>query len=112
MNVARDAWVEQVMGLLVSIHLRGATLPPRPAFLGEVFARLHRIDALFSTYRPGSQISRLAAGELTVTSVAWRIGVEDPRPGCGLLGVLPLTGGGVATSGTTRRGAHPPRWPR
>jgi FAD:protein FMN transferase len=184
MNVPRDAWVEQVMGLPVSIHLRGGTLPPwRPAFLDEVFAQLHRIDALFSTYRPDSQISRLAAGELAVTGcdpligevlalceqahavtggafdpllpasgggyvldpsglvkgwaveraarrigecfdgdyyinaggdialesrsgVAWRIGVEDPRPGGGLLGVLPLTGGGVATSGTARRGAH------
>ncbi|MBV9058239.1 MAG: FAD:protein FMN transferase [Pseudonocardiales bacterium] len=184
MNVPRGAWVEQVMGMPVSVHLRGVTLPPwRPAFLDEVFAELHRIDALMSTYRPDSQISRLAAGELTVaecdpligevlelceqartktggafdpllpapggdylldpsglvkgwavervahrigecfdgdyyinaggdiavesrSGVAWRIGVEDPRPGGGLLGVLPLTGGGVATSGTAHRGAH------
>ncbi|MDQ3827302.1 MAG: FAD:protein FMN transferase, partial [Actinomycetota bacterium] len=52
----------------MSVHLRGATLPRwRPAFLGEVFGELRRIDALLSTYRPDSQISRLAAGELTVT---------------------------------------------
>jgi FAD:protein FMN transferase len=59
MNVPRGAWVEQVMGMPVSVHLRGATLPRwRPAFLGEVFGELHRIDALLSTYRPDSQISR------------------------------------------------------
>lgn len=184
MTMPRGAWVEQVMGLPVSVHLRGVTLPPsRPAFLAEVFAQLHRIDAVFSTYRPDSQINRLAAGQLTVaecdpligevlalceqahavtggafdpllpapggdyildpsglvkgwavervarrigecfdgdyyvnaggdialaapSGVAWRIGVENPRPGGGLLGVLPLTSGGVATSGTARRGAH------
>lgn len=184
MNMPRSAWVEQVMGLPVSIHLRGVSLPPsRPVFVDEVFAQLHRIDALFSTYRPDSQISRLAAGELAVnqcdpligevlelcehahvvtggafdpllpapsggyvldpsglvkgwaveraarrigecfegdyyinaggdialasrSGIAWRIGVEDSRPGGGLIGVLPLTGGGVATSGTARRGAH------
>jgi FAD:protein FMN transferase len=181
MNVPRGAWVEQVMGMPVSVHLRGVMLSPwRPAFLGEVFADLHRIDMLFSTYRPDSQNSRLATGELTVaecdpligevlelceqaramtggafdpllpapgggylldpsglvkgwaveraarrigecidgdyyinaggdialdsrSGVAWWIGVEDPRPGGGLLGVPPLTGGGVATSGTARR---------
>lgn len=184
MNGPRGAWVEQVMGMPVSVHLRGATLPRwRPAFLGEVFGELRRIDALLSTYRPDSQISRLAAGELTVTEcdplvgevlelceqaraltggafdpllpapggdyvldpsglvkgwaveraarrigecfdgdyyvnaggdialesrsgAAWWIGVEDPRSSGGLLGVLPLTGGGVATSGTAHRGAH------
>ncbi len=184
MNVPRGAWVDQVMGMPVSVHLRGLTLTPwRPVFLSEVFTELHRIDMLFSTHRPDSQISRLAAGELTVaecdpligevlelceqaramtggafdpllpapgggylldpsglvkgwaveraahrigecfdgdyyinaggdialesrSGVAWRIGVEDPRPGGGLLGALPLTAGGVATSGTARRGAH------
>jgi thiamine biosynthesis lipoprotein len=50
-----------------------------------------------------------AGGDIALESrsgAAWWIGVEDPRPGGGLLGVLPLTGGGVATSGTVHRGAH------
>lgn len=32
----------------------------------EVVAWLHRVDELFSTYRPGSEISRLARGELSL----------------------------------------------
>ena len=32
----------------------------------EVFAWLRRVDALFSTYRPDSEVSRLARGELAL----------------------------------------------
>jgi thiamine biosynthesis lipoprotein len=36
----------------------------------------------------------------------WRIGIEDPADTTRLIGHLPVTRGGVATSGTAHRGAH------
>ena len=36
----------------------------------------------------------------------WRIGIEDPADPTRLIGHLPVTRGGVATSGTAHRGAH------
>ncbi len=62
----RHAWVEQIMGMPISVHLRG------PAALGAgaehavaaLFASLRDADAMFSAYRPDSQVSRLRRGEL------------------------------------------------
>jgi len=61
----RRAWVEQVMGLPVSVHVRGAaaTSPAVQAAVGELFASLHRVDERFSTYRSDSEVSRLRRGE-------------------------------------------------
>ncbi|MFE0461665.1 FAD:protein FMN transferase [Kitasatospora sp. NPDC058965] len=53
---------EEAMGTVFSFALRGGA----PAVLGPAVAELHRLDALFSTYRPQSQLSRLGRGELTV----------------------------------------------
>ncbi|WP_035842082.1 FAD:protein FMN transferase [Kitasatospora azatica] len=53
---------EPVMGTVVSFAVRDAPA----AALRPAIAELHRLDALFSTYRPDSQLSRLARGELTV----------------------------------------------
>ncbi|MFJ9835332.1 FAD:protein FMN transferase [Streptomyces sp. NPDC101169] len=56
---------EEVMGTVFSFDVRGG--PPdavREALAGAV-AGLHRADALFSTYREDSELSRLARGELT-----------------------------------------------
>jgi len=51
--------VEPVMGTMVSLRLRD----PAPAgVLDRVVAWLHRVDRVFSTYRPDSQISRHASG--------------------------------------------------
>jgi thiamine biosynthesis lipoprotein len=64
----RAAYVEQVMGLPVSIHVRG----PQPrgdeatAAVRDAFALLHRVDELFSTYRPDSEVSRIDRGELAL----------------------------------------------
>jgi thiamine biosynthesis lipoprotein len=52
--------VEQVMGLPVEIDLRD------PGDASAAFAELHWVDAVFSTYRSDSEISRLGRGELTV----------------------------------------------
>jgi FAD:protein FMN transferase len=187
----RRAWVEQIMGLPVSVHLRGnGSAEPREVAVARVFAELRTIDEIFSPYRPDSDISALRRGEVSVEDCdplvarvldlgaeafrrtdgyfalwrpgpdgdeeldpsglvkgwaiqraarhlaalgdddyylnaggdivlglavsddapavrqPWRIGVEDPfRPGA-LIGVVPLAGGGLATSGLAHRGHH------
>ena len=61
----RTAWVEQIMGMPVSVHLRGAEVGERmPEAVADVFTELREVDRLFSTYRPDSQISLLGKGEL------------------------------------------------
>ncbi|GAA0803449.1 FAD:protein FMN transferase [Spirilliplanes yamanashiensis] len=62
----RRAWVEQVMGLPVSVHVRG----PRPGAAADavarLFAELRRADAVFSPYRDDSELNRLERGELAL----------------------------------------------
>jgi len=174
------------MGMPISVHLRGPRVTSREvdARVGAAFAELRRIDALFSTYRPESEISRFNRGELTlrqchmhVQEVAllaesardrtdgsfdvhlpapsgrrwfdpsglvkgwaverasdcfadlvdhdlclnaggdvllssnteappWRVGIEHPSRRSGLLAVLAMGSGAVATSGSAHRGAH------
>src|SRR5215213_1637921 len=70
----RAAYVEQVMGLPVSIHVRGPAPRDEPvtAAVRRAFALLHRVDALFSTYRPDSEVSRVDRGELSLADAhAW-----------------------------------------
>ncbi|MDT7843991.1 FAD:protein FMN transferase [Streptomyces justiciae] len=57
---------EEVMGTVFSFDVRGGDPGAVKAALEEAVAGLHRVDAVFSTYRDDSQISRLAHGELTV----------------------------------------------
>jgi thiamine biosynthesis lipoprotein len=59
---------EHCMGTVFSFDLRPPSVPA--AVLEDVIAWLHRIDATFSTYRPGSEICRLAQGEITVAGCA------------------------------------------
>lgn len=62
----RRAWVEQIMGMPISIHVRG-TMAPAPMTakaVADAFAELRRIDAVFSTYREDSVISRVRRGEM------------------------------------------------
>jgi thiamine biosynthesis lipoprotein len=53
--------VEAVMGTDVAIDVRG---PARPEAIAAAFACLREAEARFSTYRPGSEISRVRRGEL------------------------------------------------
>jgi thiamine biosynthesis lipoprotein len=53
--------VEHVMGTAVSI---AAAEPVPAAVFDRVFGWLRRVDAVYSTYRPESQVSRLRRGEL------------------------------------------------
>jgi FAD:protein FMN transferase len=54
--------VHDVMGTTVSLDVRSPFVAE--AVIDEVFAQLDDIDARFSTYRPDSEVSRLARGEL------------------------------------------------
>lgn len=69
-SLSKRAWVEQIMGMPVSIHVRGARLdsPGIAAGVAATFTDLRRVDDLFSTWKPDSQISRLQRGELTVAA--------------------------------------------
>jgi thiamine biosynthesis lipoprotein len=188
-SLTRRAWVEQVMGMPVSIHLRGreSRTAEADSRVQAAYDELRAVDVLFSPYRPDSEVSRIDRGELRVEDahplvadvvalcetaavltggsfdafyrsgsalpgrrgfdptglvkgwavqrvaehlaaglgcdvsvnaggdvavrpgadpLAWRIGIEDPADPARVLAVLPLTRGGVATSGTARRGRH------
>lgn len=60
------AWVEHLMGMPVSVHARGADArsPEVDEAVHEVFTELRRLEAVFSTYRPDSEVSRLRRGSL------------------------------------------------
>jgi thiamine biosynthesis lipoprotein len=66
MTGERTAWVRQIMGLPISVHLRGGPAAGAGQAVDEAFAIIEEADELFSTYRPDSEISRLNRGELTV----------------------------------------------
>jgi FAD:protein FMN transferase len=60
--------VEQVMGLPVTLALRGRHVDDEPArqAWAAVLAELRHADRVFSTYRSDSAVSRVNAGELTL----------------------------------------------
>ncbi|WP_328466043.1 FAD:protein FMN transferase [Streptomyces sp. NBC_00448] len=64
---ARLRRVEHTMGTVFSFDVRGAG-PRAAAALDAAVAWLHHVDETFSTYRPASQISRLAAGTLALSA--------------------------------------------
>jgi thiamine biosynthesis lipoprotein len=71
----RHLRVERVMGMPVSIDVRdpgaGAACAERvAAALDEAFALLRAVDDRFSTYQAGSEVSRLARGELPADAVS------------------------------------------
>src|SRR6185437_17006711 len=63
-TVPRRAWVEQIMGLPVSVHVRGDN--PSTSPVAEHFADLQRADEVFSPYREDSDLSRWDRGELAL----------------------------------------------
>jgi thiamine biosynthesis lipoprotein len=66
--VARRSFVQHVMGMPVSLLVRGpdARGPAVQAAVDLVYAELRRLDLMFSPYRPASDIRRLRAGDLTL----------------------------------------------
>jgi thiamine biosynthesis lipoprotein len=70
-ETSRRAWVDQIMGMPISVHLRGGDLEGATIAKGvaRVFADLRRVDELFSTYRADSQITGFNRGELAVNDL-------------------------------------------
>jgi len=64
----RRAWVEQVMGMPVSIHLRGPGVrsAEAEARVQTAYDELRAVDLMFSPFRAGSDVSRIDRGELTI----------------------------------------------
>lgn len=64
--LAQKAWVEQIMGLPISIHVRGHHAASREAGerVAAVFAELRRVDEVLSPYREESDLSRWERREL------------------------------------------------
>ncbi|MGY4769672.1 FAD:protein FMN transferase [Kribbella sp. CWNU-51] len=64
--VSRRSWVEQIMGLPVSVLARGeqADSARADAAVREVFAELVEADRVFSPYKTDSAVSLLARGEV------------------------------------------------
>jgi thiamine biosynthesis lipoprotein len=175
----KRSWVEQVMGMPASLLLRGAAVGEVDDVVEEAYAELHRADALFSTYRADSEISRVRAGDLPLAEASqvvrdvlarceqariatqgffdialpggldpsglvkgWAIehalavlsrlpdvdiclnvggdvavrvlpgrppfvaGIEDPHARGRIIATVPLSAGGLATSGVSARGLH------
>lgn len=71
----RRAFVEQVMGLPVSVHVRGpqARGPEVARAVEAAFEGLRADEAVFSTYRPRSQVSRIRRGELRLQDADARV---------------------------------------
>lgn len=67
-DAPRRSWVQQIMGMPVSVHLRGDTVRTIDVehHVRDYFDELRRVDRIFSTYRSESQISRLNRGEITL----------------------------------------------
>jgi thiamine biosynthesis lipoprotein len=63
---ARTVHVEQCMGTVFTIDVRDPG--SWDDAIADCVAWLHRVDALFSTYRTDSEVSRLGRGELTIGS--------------------------------------------
>jgi thiamine biosynthesis lipoprotein len=100
----RRVWVEQVMGMPISIHVRGTervAIADVETAVAQAFAHLRRVDHVFSTWRDDSDLMRLRRGELAEADAhPW---VEEVRALCreaeertgGLFrATLPAPGGG------------------
>lgn len=74
-DLPRRAFVEQIMGLPMSLHLRGpeAAGGAVEAAVRTAFSRLRADDAEFSTYRADSAVSRIRRGELAVADASPRL---------------------------------------
>jgi len=71
----RRAFVQQIMGLPVSVHVRGphARGPEVEAAVEALFAALRADDATFSTWKPDSVVSRIRRGELRIEDAGPRM---------------------------------------
>lgn len=64
--IGRVAFVEMIMGMPISIHVKAAD-PSRPEIASaahNAFATLHKVDDLFSMWRGDSELRRLQVGDI------------------------------------------------
>ncbi len=99
---APRVFVEQVMGTVVSLHVRDGGGPGSAAAVQQAWAWLHEVDARFSTYREDSEIRRLDAGTLALADA--HRDVRFVLEACD--GLRTLTGGAF-DAGTAGRGLDP-----
>lgn len=68
MTTRRRSWVEQIMGLPVSVLARGPAALTSLAHraVQDLYAQLRQVDRTFSTYQADSVVSRLARGEIAL----------------------------------------------
>jgi thiamine biosynthesis lipoprotein ApbE len=73
---ARRAWVQQIMGMPVSIHLRGESVdePDAEHAVAQAFRTLRDMDSIFSTYREDSDLMRLRREEVDLSSCSPLVG--------------------------------------
>jgi len=70
----RRVWVEQIMGMPVSVHLRGEIADPAvERAVAGVFAHLRAIETELSPWRPDSALNRLRRAELTLKDAGPRL---------------------------------------
>ncbi|MBN9150225.1 MAG: FAD:protein FMN transferase [Micrococcales bacterium] len=75
-NEGTRVWVEEIMGIPMSIHLIAPTTGPdvgADRAVRACFDELRDIDRVFSTYRTDSDISRIHRGELSVADADCRV---------------------------------------
>jgi thiamine biosynthesis lipoprotein len=74
-TLPRRSWVEQIMGMPISVLCRGADARGArvEAIARGVFEELRSIDAEFSPYRPDSAVARLQRGETTAEQSTGRL---------------------------------------
>lgn len=67
-TVSTQAWVEQIMGMPISVHVRAAQRDRGDvaAAVAQVFDHLRRVDAVFSTWRADSELMRWRRGDLAI----------------------------------------------
>lgn len=98
----RRAWVERIMGMPVSIHLRGGDVDGSQAVdaVEAAFATMREMDRIFSTWREGSDIMRLRREEVglrqcdPLVAEAIALGGLAERLTCGSFTTLLPTGEG------------------
>jgi thiamine biosynthesis lipoprotein ApbE len=99
---ARRAWVEQIMGMPISIHLRGDDVDADAAHeaVAAAFRILREMDSIFSTYRDDSDLMRLRREEVQLSQCsplveeALRLGQEAELLTRGAFTTLLPTGDG------------------
>ena len=62
-GIPRTVRAEPMMGTVITVDIREPNVDP--AVVDSVFTWFREVDETFSTYRPGSEISRLSRGEIT-----------------------------------------------